>query len=322
MLKRLYLWMILTMLAAGGIALADSAPRTKRDQTTLQQALIPYKPRPIELDFCPGGLALDGDTLYIAVMGKSPEIGANDEDGGVATLNLADVDAKPKMLTEQGMYGSPTGLCLQKDMLCVNDVDNVYILNKKDGEMDGALSLSLDLPMKHLDGITSLEDGRVVVASRDLNKIYIGDLRSNTFAEIVTQEPLHAPSGVFWYAQDKILYVAEAAMEKVNGKNKPTGRLLMVDILFGSVKEVHGMFGKKLRGQFGSVFRYGNWLVFSDLSQEGRPECLQRLDLKNQKLTNIAPLAMHGMGHFIVRGSQVIVPAAKDKKIYIFNIKK
>lgn len=283
---------------------------------------VPFKPRAIDLDFCPGGIALDGDTLYIAVVGQEPKTGEKDEDGGVAKLNLADENAKPEMITEKGLYNSPTGICVQGDYLCLSDVDNVYIINKKNADLDGGISVSMDLPMKQLDGITSLGDGRVIVASRDLNKIYIGDIRSKTFAEIVTKEPLHAPSGVFWDKENKILYVAEDATETVNKKEKPSGRILAVDITYGTVTEMEGMAGKKLRGEYGAVASDGKMLYFSDNSKEGFPESLQRLDLKIRRTTNVAPLAMKGISHFLIHGNQLIVPAMKDKKIYIFYIKK
>ncbi len=283
---------------------------------------VPFKPRAIDLDFCPGGVALDGTTLYITSVGMEPKTGLKDEDGGVAKLDLADENAKAEMITEKGMYNSPTGICLDGDYICVADVDNVFIFNKKTTELDGGISVSMDLPMTQLDGITALGDGRVVVASRDLNKLYIGDTRSKTFAEIVTKEPLFAPTGVFWDKSAKILYVTEAAREVVNRKEKPSGRLLAVDILYGTVTELEGMAGKKLRGEYGAIANDDKLFVFSDLSQEGLPEAMQRIDTKTKRVTNVAPLAMKGISHFLIHGNQLIVPAMKDKKIYIFNMKK
>lgn len=77
---------------------------------------------------------------------------------------------------------------------------------------------------------------------------------------------------------------------------------------------------RELRGQFvGLALRDGE-LYFSDWSKDKTPEAIRKYNLERERMSNVATSAMQGAAQFVLRGNQIIIPAAKDKKIIVANL--
>jgi DNA-binding beta-propeller fold protein YncE len=323
MSSRFILTLSFSVLAGMSIALSDANAQTSDVKHTKQAppTLTRFEPQIIQTELCPSGVAFDGDTMYISFLGKEYKPTEKDDDGFVGKMVIGK-DTEPTMLTKPTVYAAPKGIAVDKEGIYVTDLDNAYALVKEDGNLDGAINVSSDLPMTYLDGLVSLGDGRIIMAARDLNRIYIADTRSMTYAEIVTKIPLNAPSSLAWDPKKRLLYVAEFASVEKNGKEEPTGRLLSVNILTGDVTPLEGVAGRKILGKFSGIAVDGDDVYFSDWTQDGKPEVIRRLELKSGRVTSVATQAMRGLVHFVLRGNQIIAPSVTEKKIYIFDLKK
>ena len=280
----------------------------------------PLEEREISVDGYPYGVAVDVDgTIYFTVLGKTPDLVAEDNDGYIYVLKPGKTVAEK--FSMEGDFSAPKALALDKDNLYVIDIDHLMVLDKKTGKMVGHVNFGTDGPMKYLNGVVLLGDGRVITSCTDRNKIYISDPRTKTYGELVTKVPLNKPAGLAWDAENKILYIAENDAGEEKKKIVGKGRLLKMDIVTGDVTAMESTFNK-FRGQYGNLQLVDNELYFSDWMKNKTPEALQKVNLKSNRVTKLARSAMQDVAGFVIRGNQYIAPSMKDQKIIISNLPK
>ncbi len=293
------------------------AQSPQEDKPAPAKVESPLETKTYEMNNVPWGVAVDGDTIYFTMPGKDISLTERLEDGYIAVIRPG--ETKPELLTEAGYLISPRGIYVDGDALVITDVDHVYKIDKETGKMITYFSLSTDGPLSGMTSVAKMDD-RLIAACMDQNRLYFIDETSVTFAELVTSEPLNSPSGIVWDSKNQTLYVCEAAVEvDRRGKETPVGRILAVNPVDGKVTEIMNR-NRELRGQFvGLALRDGD-LYFSDWSKDKTPEAIRKYNLERERISNVATSAMQGVAQFVLRGNQIIIPAAKEKKIIVANL--
>lgn len=278
----------------------------------------PLEEREISVDGYPYAVVVDEDgSIYFSVIGKTPDLTAEDNDGYLYVLRPGKSVAEK--FSMDGDFSAPKGLAIDKDNIYVIDIDHLMVLDKKTGKLAGHVNFGTDGPMKYLNAVVLLGDGRIITSCTDRNKLYICDPRTRTYGELVTKVPLNKPSGLAWDAVNKVLYVGENDVGEEKKKIVGKGRLLKVDITTGDVIPMESTFNKFL-GQYGHLQLQGNELYFSDWAKNKTPEAIQKVNLKSNRVTKVARAAMQDVGGFLIRGNQYIAPSMKDQKIFISNL--
>lgn len=295
------------------------ATAQNREPATEQTApAAPFETRTIDTVGIPWCVAVEGDTIYFTVTGAEFEEKTVKEDGYIGVIKPG--EDKPTVLTATGYLKSPKGIMVMDEWLVITDVDHVYMINKETGKMDGYVPLNTDGPFTGLNGIAKMDD-RLIVTCTDKNRLYYIDPVSFTYAQLVTKEPIFAPSGVVWDAEKKLIYIAECAVETDSrGRETPSGRILSVHPVTGEIAELEMRMGRKLRGQFAGLALKDGELYFSDWSIDKKPETIRKYNFKSMAITNAATAPMQKVTEFAVRGNQLIIPASLDKKIFIANL--
>lgn len=280
----------------------------------------PLEEREIAVDGYPYGVAVDEDgSIFFTVLGNTPDLIAEDNDGFVYVLKPG--ETVPQKVSAEGDFSAPKGVAVDANYLYVIDIDNMMVLDKKTGKMVSYVNFATDGPMKFLNTLVFLGDGRIITSCTDRNKLYICDPRTKTYAEIVTKIPLNKPTGMAWDAVNKVLYVAENDTGEEKKKSVPKGRLMKVSITTGDVTVMESTFNK-FKGEYGSLQLVDNELYFSDYSKNKKPEAISKINLKSNRVTKVARSSMEDVPIFVIRGNQYIAPSLKDKKIIISNLPK
>lgn len=278
----------------------------------------PLEVRTIDIDGAPWAVAMDGEVIYFTITGKRFDPAETTEDGYIGVIKPG--EDKPVMLTKAAYLKSPKGIKVVGDQLAVTDVDHMYMIDKETGKMSAYCNIGTDGPLSQLNGIDRMDD-RLIVTCTDKNRLYFVDPTSFTFAELVTKEPIAAPSGVVWDSETRMIYICENAFETDRRDRKtPTGRLLGINPITGEVTELKLRMDKELRGQFTGLALKDGELYFADWSKDKTPEAIRKYNLKTKVVTNVATAPMQAVSDFAVRGRQLIIPALIDQKIFIANM--
>ncbi|MEG2585994.1 MAG: hypothetical protein RSB24_06895 [Akkermansia sp.] len=292
---------------------------TKSPKVTPPRPITPLEERVIEIDGRPASVAMDGDTMYISVIGKEMNLTKDDEDGAIYVLKPG--ETSPVKLTRDGEFSAPKGIAVDKDFIYVTDIDALYVLDKEEGKMQSYASFASDGPLSYINDLVLLGDGRIIVSCTDNNKIYICDPRTKSYSEIVTKLPLNHPTGLAWDAENKLLYIVESASIKEGNKEVPCGRLLTINISTGATSVISTNFDQ-MKGLFNGIALKDGEVYFCDWSKNKLPEAIRKLNLKSNKVSKLARASMTGVSDFIIRGNQYIAPSMEDRKIYIANLPK
>lgn len=278
----------------------------------------PLEVRSIDIDGAPWAVATDGDVIYFTITGKQFDAAETAEDGYIGMIKPG--DDKPVMLTKAAYLKSPKGIAVVGSELAVTDVDHMYLIDRETGQMTAYCNIGTDGPLSQLNGIARMDD-RFIITCTDKNRLYFVDPTSFTYAELVTKQPIFAPSGVVWDSEARMIYICENAYETDRRDRKTsTGRLLAVNPVTGETTELKLRMDKELRGQFAGLALQDGELYFSDWSKDKTPEAIRKYNLKTKVVTNVATAPMQAVSDFAVRGKQLVIPALIDQKIFIANM--
>lgn len=268
----------------------------------------------------PWTASVDGDVLYFTVTGPSFDPKETEEDGFIYSLKAGEKEAKP--LTQPKYMISPKGILAEEDFLVVLDVEQLYLIDKKKGTLNGYVNIGSDGPLKGLTCVARMPD-RLIVSCTDKNKLYFVDAGSRSFGEFVPKEKIYSPMGIVWDPDNKVLYLAECAEEKdERGHVKPSGRLLAINSLIGEVNELKPRSGKPLRGKFSALALKDGELYFSDWVNDNKPEAIRKYNLKTGHVSNVATVPMQKVTGLTFQGDQLIITSAQDNSIIIMTLPK
>ncbi len=286
------------------------AAQTKKP-TEVPAALPELTKQSFDVEGHPESVVVDsnGDIYYTSI-GEELNPTAKDGDGAIYVRPFG-THLSRKVA---GELNAPKGMLLIDGYLYFTDVNMMMKMDPKNGQIMGYIDFS-PYRVNFLNDLVKINYGRMVVSATDTNQLFILDPVTNTYAELVTKEPLNAPNGLAWDPNTKTLYVCEYSTDD---KGKPNGRILTVNILTGEVSEV-----SSAKGQFDGIAIHNGNLYVSDWAKSGKPGAIQRCTLKAANRSyDTAAQAVDGPADFTIFNNMIVIPGMKEKKIHIQPIPK
>jgi hypothetical protein len=151
----------------------------------------------------PESIATDGTSYYISNVGKELLPSEKDGDGFIMKM-----DAEGTVLEEQFIAGldAPKGMGIINDMLYVADVDKVKAFELSTGAAGQVIDFS-SKGTQFLNDISIKSNTELFVSATDINKIFLVNLTSGEFTEIITEPNVQKPNGLAFDKATNNLYV-------------------------------------------------------------------------------------------------------------------
>jgi len=264
----------------------------------------------------PESIAEEDDIFYVACIGQAMTPTEKDGDGFIATLN------RRGRVISQNAFSSvkldaPKGSKIEDGVLYVADVDRIVGINLRVGTVVSVIDFSAT-GTKYLNDIDE-EDGFLYVSATDIGKIFRANLRTGTYEEIRTSEPLNSPNGL--KIDHGLIYIAEFATDAAGN---PAGKIKAIPLNgvgarpVSVVYNVPGLYdGIALEDEEDLFGNETDYLYFSDWSANGKPGTVKKLNLRTREVRNATNIPMNGPADFILEDGKLWVPAMLDKKIVI-----
>lgn len=264
----------------------------------------------LELEGHPESVVVDekAEDMYISVVGKELKPTEKDKDGYILKKGKKE-GSKLEKLTKDEFLHAPKGLTLHDGVLYATDIDRVVMIDPKSGKLLGEVDLSPEKAVFLND--TVWLDGKLYVSATDLNTIYVVDPQTKKYEKLVLKDAIAAPNGLAVKdGEPNILYMCEYASEG----DKPTGRLLKINVKTGSVDTL-----SDLRGLFDGLAWHKGSLFFSDWLMDSGAGAVRKLTGKT--VSNVSKNQMKGAADFyLMKDDQLVVPAMVDKIIWTESI--
>jgi sugar lactone lactonase YvrE len=252
----------------------------------------------------PESIALDGDLLYIADIGKEMEPTKKDGDGSISIYKRDGTPVNKAFITG---IDAPKGLAVQGNMLVACDVDQLRVFDKKTGKQLKAISFA-GVKAQFLNDFVFTGPNVGYISATDLGQVYKVFLESGQMTPVATSEKLHGPNGLAYNAAKNVLVVNE-----FGGQNGEPGRVLDVNLADGKTSAVPKYQGG-LDGM--AIAADGSYLV----SDWGKMP-VGRVSSIGSEMKDITTKPIGGPADFAVdaAGKVVFLPAMLEGKVYVLK---
>jgi hypothetical protein len=261
----------------------------------------------------PESVAEDAEYYYVSDLGK--ELNPVGKDGDGIIWKISKSGAAGDSVFARGL-NAPKGTVILNGILYTADVDKVSAFVIYSGEKKFDIDLSAT-KTEFLNDITVKDDSTLFVSATDINKIYIIHLADKpSYEELVLDEILHGPNGLFYHKTRNRLYAA-----CFGSNNQPNGEAGFIEMsrdlkTFTKISDRQGLYD-------GLAVSDNNTILLSDWVAFEKKGMILKVSADNKKTDSLNQPPIGGPADFMLNEkNEIILPAMLDSCLLKISLEK